>query len=88
MLYMQVAKQFGWDDVCQALIANERRRVKLSGGETRRFSADFPAWEPEPFGPKRMSVTATWGRDSKHGTWGTPPNPLTPKFVPRDTKLS
>ena len=85
---VQVATQFGWTDVCEAMHANERRPVRLAGGLTVRYSATFPTWEPPPFSAKRMNPQGAWGRESKHGAWGVPPNPLTPKFVPRETKLS
>lgn len=81
----QVATEAGWTDVLGALYANERRRVRLAGGDTKLFSADFPAVEPGPFSPKRMSVQATWGKASKHGTWGKPPDDTIPLFYPRVT---
>jgi len=80
----QVAQEAGWVDVCEALKANERRRVRLAAGDTCLYSAAFPAVAPLPFSPMRMSVQAVWGRDSKHGTWGMPSVPR--KFVSRETR--
>ena len=87
MTPFQVASNAGWVDVCAALKANERRRVRLSGGGTELYSATFPSFEPQPFSPKRMNVHAEWGRDSRHGTWGTAPDPTKPKFTPRECKF-
>ena len=88
----QVANEAGWSDVCTALKANERRRVKLSGGDTSLYSATFPCVEPAPFSPKRMAIEAPfspkglWGKDSKNGTWGKPPDPTIPLFYSRVTR--
>lgn len=81
-----VARDAGWRDCLDAFYANERRRVRLSGGDTKLYSADFPCVEPAPFSPKRMSVKATWGKNSKHGTWGKPPDDTIPLFRSRVTR--
>ena len=82
----QVAHDAGWSDVCAALKANERRRVHLAGGSTMLYSADFPTREPIPFSPKTtLKPDTTWGKDSKHGIWGTVPDYTKPLFPPRKT---
>jgi hypothetical protein len=83
----QIAHDAGWSDVCVALKRVQRRRVKLAGGDTLLFSSLFPTSDPEPFGPKRMSVAAVWGRDSKHGAWGRPPDPTLPFYRERVMSL-
>ena len=81
----QVAQAAGWPEVQAALQANERRRVKQSGGGTALFSCDFRGPEPPPFSPRTMNKDSSWGVNSKHGIWGSPPDLSKPLFKTRVT---
>ena len=59
-----VADRFGATQVCEVMKANERRRLKLAGGNTQLVHADSIFLRmnvPGAFTPKRMSTKpATW----------------------------
>lgn len=88
MTALEIAKQYHWADVCTALAAAQRKRVRLAGGGSTTFTSSFPGFEPEPFGPMRMNPRATWGHASKHGTWGRPRDHTRPKFRSRVTGVT
>jgi len=86
----QVAHANGWTDVCAALKANERRRVKLAGGDTSLFSCDFSGIEPGPFSPRRMNANPVFGASGasmgcQYGIWGRPADKTKPLFISRVT---
>ena len=59
----QVADRFGFANVCAVLKANERKRLKLAGGNTKLVRHDsifLSLVIPAPFSPKRMSVNGKW----------------------------
>ena len=58
---LQMADGFGFANVCAILKANERKRLKLAGGETKLVphnSIFLKLSNPAPFSPKRMNVAA------------------------------
>ena len=82
---VQIATEFAWGDVREALIVNKGRIVRKAAGGQALYSSTYEGTEPPPFSAKTLNPRSEWGVGSKAGVWCQPPDRSKPLFKTRVT---